>query len=322
MTMKLIQCPQNADLTTAEHPIVFLAGGISSCPVWQDEVIKLLLEDASLEGTIINPRRDDFDTNDPEATLAQITWEYRGLQASDIVAFWFPKATDCPITLLELGKCLVRGSHGEIALTIGIEPGYRRAQDVLIQTSLAFEGVEYRPADRLEDHAKRIAANIHELLEMEEESQEEMYLDAQAEARREIEDEEVRQEIESDERAEMQREIENEENAPDDDEDPEMPWESAYKCAIDRLLAEAEWKPEEKKVVLKVEDPRLKGPDLAVDVTSYTELEEMVEEAASTAWCAEAPFDRGEAVFEWDPDLASQYLQEHWEVELTKMGWL
>jgi hypothetical protein len=63
-----------------------------------------LLKDTSL--TLINPRRLDFDVENPDMEYEQIVWEHQNLEASDMISFWFPKETLCPITLFELGKYL------------------------------------------------------------------------------------------------------------------------------------------------------------------------------------------------------------------------
>lgn len=70
---------------------VFIAGGISNCPNWQeDEFIFLTktvvshLSDAP-NIVLINPRRDQFDVNDPLASDVQIEWEHDHLNIADIV---------------------------------------------------------------------------------------------------------------------------------------------------------------------------------------------------------------------------------------------
>ena len=54
----------------------FLAGGITDCGEWQDEVIKYLTEvEVDLSGLVLlNPRRKNFPIHDPNASNEQITW--------------------------------------------------------------------------------------------------------------------------------------------------------------------------------------------------------------------------------------------------------
>jgi hypothetical protein len=65
--------------------------------------------------------------------LAQITWEYTRLNMADIIAFWFPQESICPITLFELGAHL----SGNKKILVGIHPNYPRRFDVETQVILA-----------------------------------------------------------------------------------------------------------------------------------------------------------------------------------------
>lgn len=114
---------------------VFLAGGITGCPDWQQEMIKFL-QGTGL--TLLNPRRENFPIHDPDAAEEQITWEHRHLRKATTILFWFPHETLCPIVLYELGAW----SMSDKPLFVGVHPNYRRRQDVEIQTGLARPGVE------------------------------------------------------------------------------------------------------------------------------------------------------------------------------------
>ena len=81
-------------------PAVFLAGGITACSGWQQEIVAHLHD---LPVVILNPRRANFPIDDPTAAPQQIEWEHRHLRKADAIAFWFPCETLCPITLYELG---------------------------------------------------------------------------------------------------------------------------------------------------------------------------------------------------------------------------
>ena len=125
--MKYIQCP---DTYTGPGRALFLAGGISNCPNWQLELVELLT-DSSL--VLLNPRRENFPMNDPQAAEGQIHWEHDHLQLAWGISFWFPCETLCPITLYELGSW----SRTTKPLFIGLHPQYARRLDVEIQTKLA-----------------------------------------------------------------------------------------------------------------------------------------------------------------------------------------
>ena len=56
---------------------VFLAGGITGCPDWQSDIVKML-SDTDL--TLLNPRRADFPIGDPDAAFDQIQWEHNALR--------------------------------------------------------------------------------------------------------------------------------------------------------------------------------------------------------------------------------------------------
>lgn len=112
-----------------EGKTIFLAGGITGCPDWQQEM-RRLLEDSDL--ILLNPRRANFPIGDPNAALEQIGWEYDHLRMADAILFWFPCETICPVVLYELGAWSMTGKP----IFVGVHPGYERRQDVEIQTGL------------------------------------------------------------------------------------------------------------------------------------------------------------------------------------------
>lgn len=114
---------------------IFLAGGITSCPDWQQEMVDLL---RCTELVLFNPRRKDFPINDPTAAVQQITWEHNHLKKADAILFWFPKETLCPIVLYELGAW----SMSDKLIFVGVHPSYQRRQDIEIQTRLVRPEVE------------------------------------------------------------------------------------------------------------------------------------------------------------------------------------
>ena len=114
---------------------VFLAGGITDCPDWQQEMRELLSNE---DLTLLNPRRENFPIHDPNAARAQIEWEHRMLREADRILFWFPEETLCPIVLYELGAWSMMTKP----IFVGVHPNYQRRQDVEIQTSLSRPSVE------------------------------------------------------------------------------------------------------------------------------------------------------------------------------------
>lgn len=117
-------------------PSIFLAGGITGCPDWQAEMVQLLVD---IDLVLLNPRRKDFPIDDPDAAYQQITWEHDLLRYADAILFWFPQETLCPIVLYELGAWSM-ATCGK-PLFIGVHPGYKRKQDVEIQTHLERPGI-------------------------------------------------------------------------------------------------------------------------------------------------------------------------------------
>lgn len=124
--MKYIECPA---VHLGKEKSIFLAGGITACADWQKEMVELLSEE---EIVLLNPRRADFNANNPNMSLKQITWEHSHLNKASAILFWFSHETLCPITLYELGKWTAKGKK----IFIGIHPEYKRKFDVEYQTKL------------------------------------------------------------------------------------------------------------------------------------------------------------------------------------------
>jgi hypothetical protein len=132
--MRYIEAINKIDDIITE-PVLFLAGGITGTPNWQKEIITYLQH---RNVCILNPRRENFPIGLPEEAKAQILWEYKSLHRADIISFWFPKETLCPIVLYELGYWVT----SDKPIFIGIEKGYQREWDVIIQTSLERNNVK------------------------------------------------------------------------------------------------------------------------------------------------------------------------------------
>jgi len=124
--MKYVEAPSEY---SGDEYSIFLAGGISRCPNWQQELV-LRLSDTDL--IVYNPRRANFPMGNELEGIKQIRWEWDYLQKVDYISFWFPKETLCPITLFELGSW----SMSETKLFVGCHPDYPRRFDVEVQLSL------------------------------------------------------------------------------------------------------------------------------------------------------------------------------------------
>lgn len=117
---------------------VFLAGGITNCPPWQPELIKLLEQYNATNLVLFNPRRDNFDITNNSISAEQIDWEHLMLKKADLVSFWFSQGPSVqPITLYEYGKYSTKNKHNVV---VGCHPDYLRSFDLEYQSSL--EGIE------------------------------------------------------------------------------------------------------------------------------------------------------------------------------------
>lgn len=107
---------------------IFLAGSIEmgAAENWQTKVAGLL---AGTGYTLLNPRRDDWDSswkqdiNNPQF-YEQVTWELQGIEDSEWVLMYFDPNTKSPITLLELG--LIAGMSPEKLIVVCPEGFWRK----------------------------------------------------------------------------------------------------------------------------------------------------------------------------------------------------
>ena len=86
----------------------------------------------------LNPRRDIYPT-DEDVGSEQVEWEFTELMHADLILFWFPKETLCPITLFELGAWASKPNMSyrpHKPLIVGCHPEYERIWDVEKQLSL------------------------------------------------------------------------------------------------------------------------------------------------------------------------------------------
>jgi len=112
--MRVVKAP-NPVVVTGKS--VFLSGSIDMGKAvdWQTKLTNAL---SSYDCTIINPRRDDWDSSwkqdisDPKFR-EQVEWELKHLEEADIIAVYFDPKGQAPITLLELG---IFAKHKNIAV--------------------------------------------------------------------------------------------------------------------------------------------------------------------------------------------------------------
>lgn len=72
---------------------------------WQNRVITLL---SGSPWTILNPRRDDWDSSWKQSMhdlqfCEQVNWELEAMELADVILMYFAPGTKSPISLLELG---------------------------------------------------------------------------------------------------------------------------------------------------------------------------------------------------------------------------
>lgn len=102
--MKVVKAPESLAFGGRS---VFLAGSIEMGKAvdWQTVLTEKLKD---LNVTVLNPRRDDWDSSWEQKKTnpqfkEQVTWELNALNRADVIVMYFDPATMSPISLLELG---------------------------------------------------------------------------------------------------------------------------------------------------------------------------------------------------------------------------
>jgi hypothetical protein len=144
-----VRCPAVHVPQAGDGLRLFVAGGISGCGDWQSELIGKL---RFTPYCVFNPRRERYPHGDRSALEFQIRWEHEHLAAADMVSFWFPPETLCPISLYELGKVVASASE----LFVAAHPAYARREDLEIQLGLVRRDVKV--VDSLEALAGQLVA--------------------------------------------------------------------------------------------------------------------------------------------------------------------
>lgn len=127
--IEIVQAPNNE--STIDGIKLFIAGGISNCVNWQNDLCDRLVNDQRLKSDIniivFNPRCKNIPEEDP-----QIIWEYKKLKKSDIISFWFSDGSLNPITLFEYGSHI----KSKKPIVVGCHPSYIKINNVIVQTKL------------------------------------------------------------------------------------------------------------------------------------------------------------------------------------------
>ena len=172
--MKIITAPEIYN-KQPDEVAVFLAGGITNCDNWQNKVINYLKEfgvkchDDMPNLVIYNPRRENFDINDPSAAHNQVKWEHYYLERADIFSMYFAASekSDQPICMYELGRYITRmqmrfPTDWIDRIIVSSEKGYKRIKDVRLQLAFATNSKVYlrteleETTDLIEEHADEI----------------------------------------------------------------------------------------------------------------------------------------------------------------------
>lgn len=144
--MNTIEAPDEYD---GVGSALFLAGGIRDAENWQARMLESL---HGISATVLNPRRIRFSDGNPAEKRQQIQWEHRHLLRADLIAFWFPPQTLCPIALFELGVCCA----SETPILVGVDPCYARRFDIEVQLGLRMP--EVKVVDSLDVLANQVLA--------------------------------------------------------------------------------------------------------------------------------------------------------------------
>lgn len=159
----IITAPMECDINVKDRKVsCFLAGGINKCSEWQREVIRILDAKDTSSLVLYNPRRDNFDINNPDATVEQICWEFNKLNEMDIFSMYFDNSESVqPICFYELGRHLERMKNRfphdwRDRIIVSVKRDFSRVNDVVIQTHLALGEDVVKIVDDVNEHAEDI----------------------------------------------------------------------------------------------------------------------------------------------------------------------
>ncbi|MDH4127333.1 MAG: nucleoside 2-deoxyribosyltransferase domain-containing protein [Spirochaetota bacterium] len=146
--MKIIKPPSKFILDSRS---IFLAGSIEmgKAENWQEKVERLLKD---TDWTILNPRRDDWDTSwkqtkDNKQFREQVEWELEAQEGCDKILMYFDPNTKATISLLELGLFAGTGK-----MIVVCPEGFYRKGNV----DITCERYKVEQADTIEEALQRI----------------------------------------------------------------------------------------------------------------------------------------------------------------------
>lgn len=154
----VVFAPKEIPEQLKHYPYVFLSGSIEKGGTNWRSLISEELSDA--EVTILNPHREDWDETWGEDLTddhfrQQVNWELDMMEAADVQAVYFAKATDAPITLLEFG---IQAKTG--AKTVVCCPnGYKKKGNV--QAVCEKYGIPF--TENLQDFVEALKKKLQEL---------------------------------------------------------------------------------------------------------------------------------------------------------------
>lgn len=153
--MKYIQSPDSILVGDLRKNMIFLAGGFSG-PDWREEMKRYFAKD---DVVLVNPKRVNFDSDKISAKW-QTKWDRVHLSHSNILCFWFPKETFCPITLFEFGywvRYVEVYPLVETRIFYGCDISYPKREDIKEQVSISNRGGKFGP---MAFSVKELAAQI------------------------------------------------------------------------------------------------------------------------------------------------------------------
>ena len=112
MVFSVVKPPMEMTEEESSHYKIFLAGSIDmgNAIEWQKRIEEeLSLSSSSSSLTLLNPRREDWDSSWKQEIgyppfKEQVIWELSHLEKADLILLYFDPSGPAPISLLELGK--------------------------------------------------------------------------------------------------------------------------------------------------------------------------------------------------------------------------
>ncbi len=124
--MREIRIP---DEYSGSDPSVFLAGGAGGRHSWRKD-FALMVSDT--QWILLNPLTRSGWGKDNNSLVRRTRWERQHLERATVQLFWFPAGQPCMVSLYELGVC----STGDRPIIAGVEKGYAKRDEVLVQMQL------------------------------------------------------------------------------------------------------------------------------------------------------------------------------------------